>query len=342
MCGFTGFIGQNNPTILTEMNNRIIHRGPDAGESIILKDKVHFAHRRLSILDLSETGRQPMTSHDGKWTIIFNGEIYNFPQLKSELKRNWRGTSDTEILLEAFSEWGVEATLKKATGMFGFALLHHTENVLYLGRDRFGEKPVYYGELNGTFFFGSELKSFKPHPDFNPKISRSSLKSYFKYNYVPAPQSIYESIFKLKPGHYLEVKVDNLQFRETCYWDLKVQQPFKGSFQEASGELEKKLLSAVKMQMVSDVPLGAFLSGGVDSSLVVALMQAQSARPVKTFTIGFHEENFNEAGYAKEVAAHLKTDHTEFYVKPQDALDLIPKLPEIYDEPFADVSQIPT
>lgn len=344
MCGFVGFVGNKNLDALKAMSSAISHRGPDGENVALFEEKVHFAHRRLAIIDLSPAGSQPMASHNGKLSIAYNGEVYNFQSIKDELDRNWRGHSDTEVIIEAISQWGVKAALEKMTGMFAFAVYDSERRVVYLARDRFGEKPLYYGFCGENFFFGSELKSFKKHPDFNPGIDRKALKSFFKFNYIPAPLSIYEGISKLEPGCYLEYDLSTGKIKKEKYWDFS-KTMFGNStlkFSEASQQLELLLKNAVKNQMVSDVPLGAFLSGGIDSSLIVSLMQAQSEKPVKTFTIGFHEKNFNEALFAKKVAEHLGTEHFELYVSPHDALNVVPKLSQIYDEPFSDSSQIPT
>lgn len=342
MCGITGFIGPTNIDALKGMMNAIIHRGPDSGDVAIVDDVVHLAHRRLSIIDLSPTGHQPMESKDGRFIIVFNGEIYNYLDLKKEIKRDWRGHSDTEVLVESISEIGVEKTLSKIAGMFVFAVFDKRDKVLTIARDRFGEKPLYYSRQGNTFLFGSELKALVKHPSFTKKISRKALKAFFKYNYIPAPYSIYENVFKLRPAHFLTFDLKTNSFEEKRYWSIGKQTLFSGSYQDALNELERKLLRTVEEQMISDVPIGAFLSGGVDSSMVVALMQQKAAKKVKSFSIGFHEKKFNEAIFAAEVAKHLGTDHTELYVTPQDALAVVPKLPHIYDEPFSDSSQIPT
>lgn len=367
MCGFTGFLGgkpygdgPSATALLQRMADTLITRGPDdsgvwheaAGDSAI-----GLAHRRLSILDLSPAGHQPMACHAGRYVIAFNGEIYNHLDLRLELQAaghapTWRGHSDTETLLAGFLAWGVRATLQRCIGMFAFALWDKKDQLLTLGRDRLGEKPLYYGWQgqgeHASFLFGSELKALKQHPIFAAQIDRDALCLLMRHNYINAPHSIYQGIYKLLPGHLLTVSMRQHEPVLEEFWSLPemaqagVANPLTGSSEQITDELETLLKSAVRQQMLSDVPLGAFLSGGIDSSTVVALMQAQSSQPVKTFSIGFHEEGYNEAVHAKAVAKHLRTDHTELYVTPEQALDVIPKLPGLYCEPFADSSQIPT
>ncbi|MCJ8345948.1 asparagine synthase (glutamine-hydrolyzing) [bacterium] len=357
MCGITGFIdfkgqlGNKAISILKDMTDAIIHRGPDAdGHFICSKKRVALGHRRLSILDLSEAGAQPMVSRSQRYHIVFNGEIYNFKDLRKHLEslRNiqWRGHSDTEILLEYIEEYGFEKTLNDLNGMFAISLFDQEENKLYLARDRAGEKPLFFGKQGDFFFFGSELKSFLKHPAFKNEIDRDVLCSFLRHNYVPAPLCIYKGITKLAPGSYIELNIASSAFESKYYWnplekktDTKM---FQGSEAEAKSQLHELLVDAVNIRMEADVPLGAFLSGGVDSSLIVSLMQAQSEKKVKTFTIGFEEDQYNEAKFAQEVADHLKTDHTEMYVSSQQTLDVIPNLAKYWDEPFADSSQVPT
>ncbi len=334
------------------MANTLVHRGPDnSGTWFDQEVGIAFGHKRLSIIDVSVAGHQPMISADGQFVITYNGEVYNFQELRQELKKkghSFNGHSDTEVILASFVEWGVEASLEKFNGMFAFAVWDRRNRLLWLVRDRIGEKPLYYGVQNGTLFFASELKAIRAHPDFTPHVERNVLASFLRYSYVPAPYSIYRGIRKLLPGHYISLNSPTDTIQSQLYWSLEsvVQKgqhnPFSGSEEEAIDELEIRLKKTVKSRMVSDVPLGAFLSGGIDSSTIVALMQAQSDRPVNTFTIGFHEHEFNEAVHAKRIAEHLGTNHTELYVSQQEAIDVIPKLPEMYDEPFADSSQIPT
>lgn len=359
MCGISGFwdrFGQVSsdrlPIIVQQMSNALFHRGPDdSGIWVDASVGLALGHRRLSIVDLSPLGHQPMLSSDGRYVIVFNGEIYNFLELRGELEKfghRFRGHSDTEVMQACFSQWGVHAAVKRFNGMFAFALWDKVEQVFYLGRDRIGEKPLYYGFSNQTFLFASELKALKVHPDFQGEIDRNALASFLRYGYIPAPHSIYKGIYKLPPGTLLSWNGTNAEPQIVPYWSATaaaqtgVNYPFTGSEKEAVESLETLLKDAVAMRMIVDVPLGAFLSGGIDSSIIVALMQAQSCRSVKTFSIGFHEQEYNEAEHAKTVAHYLGCDHTEFYVTPEDALAVIPKLPSLYDEPFADISQIPT
>jgi len=330
------------------------HRGPD--DSGMWADGaagIALAHRRLSILDLSPSGHQPMVSPSGRFVIVFNGEIYNHLSLRQERgELPWRGHSDTETLLAGFEAWGVEATLQKTVGMFAIALWDREDRSLYLARDRMGEKPLYYGWQKNCFLFGSELKALKVHPAFEGEIDRDALTLLLRHNYVPAPHTIYKDIHKLLPGTMIRFSaVDGKTVVGDVpkpYWSMRsavdnsLADPFVGRDHEAVTSLEARLKQSIGLQMIADVPLGAFLSGGVDSSTVVALMQAQSSRPVKTFTIGFEEEGYNEAVYARAVAKHLGTDHTELYVSSDETRAVIPRLPTLYDEPFSDSSQIPT
>lgn len=365
MCGFSGFLSRSDigaaneaGRLLSAMGNTIVHRGPDSEGVWSDRDRgIGLVHRRLAIVDLSEAGHQPMVSEDGRYVLAFNGEIYNHSLLRAELERSglatvWRGHSDTESLLAGFLAWGVEATLKRSIGMFAIALWDRKNLVLTLARDRMGEKPLYYGwQGQGgaqVFLFGSELKALKAHPAFKGSVDRNALALLMRHNYIPAPYSIYQGIAKLEPGCLLSLSLAEPQPHVWKYWDTAavaregLANPFGGSTEQAVEELERLAKDAVRQQMIADVPLGAFLSGGIDSSTVVALMQAQSSRPVKTFTIGFNEEGYNEALHAKAVARHLGTEHTELYVTPEQAMAVIPRLPAIYDEPFSDSSQIPT
>lgn len=356
MCGITGLLSHQtvNSDHLSNMANAMPHRGPDdSGIWFDFDAGIGLAHRRLAILDLSPAGHQPMHSASERYVIAFNGEIYNHNKLRAELEKanlapHWRGHSDTETLLAAFETWGMEATLQRCIGMFAIALWDKQTQTLTLARDRLGEKPLYYGWQGDTFLFGSELKALKAHPAFQAEINRDALCLYMRHHYLPAPHSIYQDIHKLLPGTWLQVSRDQREPHIKTYWsgvDVSHQgkaQPFTGSPEDAVNALENLLKDAIGQQMMADVPLGAFLSGGTDSSTVVALMQAQSSQPIKTFSIGFHEELYNEAAHAKTVAQHLGTDHTELYVTPDDCMQVIPRLPTLYDEPFADSSQIPT
>lgn len=356
MCGITGFWAKEKAKegLALKMAARIQTRGPDdAGDWHSGDATLALAHRRLAIVDLSPAGHQPMATFCGQHVLAFNGEIYNHEDLRSELEAElgqikWRGHSDTEVLLCGLRHWGLELTLSKLNGMFAFAYWSERDEALFLARDRMGEKPLYFGKQNGTFLFGSELKALKAHPSFAADIDRDALALYMRHNYIPAPSSIYQNIHKLKPAHYVVVSNHGQNISEQrCYWDLKAVANDGLANQvtderQALDDLDSLLKDSVKRRMMADVPLGAFLSGGYDSTTVAALMQAQSTKPVKTFSIGFKEDAFNEAQYAKQVAEYLGTEHTELYVEPQQALDVIPKLPEIYDEPFSDSSQIPT
>ncbi|WP_140919909.1 asparagine synthase (glutamine-hydrolyzing) [Limnobaculum xujianqingii] len=357
MCGFSGFVNRGNfpidaELILKNMGDALFNRGPDSsGVWVERTAKLGFSHRRLAIVDLSSSGYQPAVSHSGKYVIAYNGEIYNHLELRNKLCNEffdiqWHGHSDTETLLTGFEHWGVQKTLEMSDGMFAFALFDREMNTLILGRDRMGEKPLYYGWQKEIFFFGSTIKSFKCHPDFIGEIDRESIATMLKYSYIPAPHSIYKDIYKLFPGHFITLNLDDYSIQTTEYWSVKSIckniKLFDGTENEAVLTLEKLLKKSVGQQMIADVPLGAFLSGGVDSSIIVALMQARSDTPVKTFSIGFHEEEYNEAIYAKRIAEHLGTQHTELYISPEDVLNTIPLLHEIYDEPFSDSSQIPT
>ncbi len=334
------------------MSTSLSHRGPeDEGVWVDPGTGIAFGHRRLSIIDLSPMGHQPMHSANGRYVITYNGEIYNFKALRQELEQlgeTFRGHSDTEIMLAAIARWGVEASLKKFNGMFAFGLWDREEQVLYLSRDRAGEKPLYYGWAGKTLLFGSELKALQQHPDFRGDIDRGAIAVYLRHNYIPAPHSIYKGIYKLPTGTFLAIRGFGSDASPKPYWSAKVaaedgiSNPFRGTEEEAVNQLDALLHDAVTMRMEADVPLGAFLSGGIDSSLIVAIMQANSSRPVKTFTIGFDNREYNEAEAAKLVARHIGTEHTELYVTPEEAMAVIPRLPTLYDEPFADSSQIPT
>ncbi|MCG2733741.1 MAG: asparagine synthase (glutamine-hydrolyzing) [Pseudodesulfovibrio aespoeensis] len=333
------------------MAGAIAHRGPDdSGSWADPGAGIALGHRRLSILDLSALGRQPMVSNCGRFVIAYNGEVYNFRTIRTELRalgHEFKGDSDTEVIVAGMAQWGVQEAVKRFVGMFAFALWDRGERALYLVRDRLGIKPLYYGRVANAFVFGSELKALRAFPGFCNDIDRGALSLYFRHNYIPAPHSIYQGVRKLEPGSILRVQPGGepsviRYWSADEVWDRGLQAPFAGSMDEGAERLHDLLADAVGLRMISDVPIGAFLSGGIDSSLVVALMQAQSSRPVKTFSIGFREQEFDEAHYAKAVAAHLGTDHTELYVTAEDMLSVIPLLPKIWDEPFADSSQIPT
>ncbi len=361
MCGIAGFYAPHGcnegeaSSNLIRMRDRLIHRGPDdPGMWIDPVAGIALAHRRLSIIDPTPAGLQPMTSKSGRYVVVFNGEIYNHQELRKQLEElgvsGWRGHSDTETLLAAIDSWGLEAALKATVGMFALGLWDRQTRCLSLARERIGEKPLYYGWQNGVLLFGSELKALRSHPAFRSEIDESVLPQYLRHGYISAPQSVWKGIRKLSAGCI--VSCDSTQtdsaLEPTPYWSLAdaisngQANPFQGTDEDAINAFESQLSQAVSDQMVADVPLGAFLSGGIDSSTIVALMQAQSSRPIKTFTIGFDEAGYNEAEHAKAVAAHLGTDHTELYVKSSHAQDLIPRLPEIYDEPFGDGSALPT
>ncbi len=358
MCGFAGVLSKNktllNPNLINRMTETINHRGPDAfGFWSSDKDGIALGHRRLSILDLSKAGNQPMKLEKGRYVLVYNGEIYNHKQIRTKIiNHNWLGSSDTETLLVAFEQLGIKETIQHCVGMFSFAVWDKIKKVLIIGRDRMGEKPIYYGwqglGKNECFLFGSELKAIKCHPSFSAEINRNSLCLLMRYNYISSPHSIYQRIFKLKPGHLLKVSFCIKEPTIEPYWSLidiaksnNVLHYF-GSEKEKVDELENLLKDVIKQQMVADVPIGAFLSGGIDSSVIVAIMQNQSSNPVNTFTIGFDDKIYNEAFHAKQIAKHLGTNHNELYISPQKALEIIPDLPRVYCEPFADSSQIPT
>jgi asparagine synthase (glutamine-hydrolysing) len=358
MCGIAGILGNGYDPSLREvavaMADTMVRRGPDsAGAWSDEECGIALAHRRLAVLDLSPAGHQPMQSRDGRYVVSFNGEIYNHLELRAELARArglhaWHGTSDTETLLEAVAAWGVAPTLAKLRGMFAFGLWDAERRTLTLARDPLGEKPLYYGNVGGRFAFASEIKAIQVVPGWKPELDSEALDFYTRYSYVPAPASIFRNLRKLEAGTLLAVRSEDLaEAAPRHYADLR-QRPVgtlewsPRSDEEASSELEARIFGSVRERMLSDVPLGALFSGGIDSTTVVALMQRASPRPVKTFTVGFDERGFNEAAHAARLAAYLGTDHHEIYVRPQDALDVIPDLPEIWDEPFADPSQLPS
>ncbi len=364
MCGVAGFLidsefssSMNYESVIKKMTDSIKHRGPDdSGSWNSLPDGISLGHRRLSILDLSEAGHQPMESSYGRFVIAFNGEIYNHLQIRSEIEKSnknisWRGHSDTETILRAFETFGIEDSIKKFIGMFALSLWDRKNKILTLARDRLGEKPMYYGWQNTAngrvFLFGSELKALKSFPNIDLRVDRGSLSLFLKHAYIPNPYSIYENIFSLEPGQILQVSLLNKEPKTFSYWDASEiikkgsTKEYKGTPKEAVKDLKNLLRHTIKSQMISDVPLGAFLSGGIDSSTVVSIMQEQSDLPVKTFTIGFNEKGFDEAKYAKSIADHLGTDHTELYINANDAMKVIPDMHSVYCEPFADPTQIP-
>jgi len=368
MCGLAGMLLPGPVTeqaalegLARRMGDALVHRGPDdsgvwadAGRGIAL------AHRRLSILDLSPLGHQPMASNDGRYVLAYNGEVYNFAALRAELEalgHTFRGHSDTEVLLAAFVAWGLDETLQRANGMFAIALWDHAEQCLWLARDRVGKKPLYYGWAGDALVFGSELKALWQHPDFDNDIDRDALTLLLRLDYIPAPHCIHERCFKLMPGRALRLDAAAVAAgaaahrpdqQQVPFWNARermqqaLAQPFRGSDDEAEAQLDAVLRDAVALRMVADVPVGVFLSGGTDSSVVAALMQAQSASPIHSFSIGFQGSDHDEAPLAKALAQHLGTDHTELYVSGADALAVVPQLPAMFDEPFADASQVPT
>lgn len=372
MCGISGYLQPSSREIETNvirsMTDKLHHRGPD-DSGFWCDDAIGLAlgHRRLAIIDLSTNGHQPMESASGRFVLVFNGELYNYREVAGQLRKmghSFRGQSDTEVLLAAIEEWGVTKAIQSFTGMFAIALWDRSENLLYLTRDRIGKKPLYYGWSGGAFMFASELKALKPHPGFFGEIDSGAVHLALRHGFIPAPWSIYKGFFKLTPGTILALRPENCRsipanfspFPEdqlrlispAPYWDLRQvaqegkQEPFSGSLEEASFCLEEILYDAVKTRMISDVPLGAFLSGGLDSSTIVALMSKISKEPVRTFSIGFREESHNEAEHAKTIASHLGCKHTEVILSANDALEVVPLLPAMFDEPFADSSQIPT
>ncbi len=361
MCGIAGFLLReprlDEDTLLSSayrMTDTLKHRGPDgAGVWVDGACGIALGHRRLSIQDLSDAGKQPMVSACGRYVVTYNGEIYNFRELRRELEQQgqrFRGHSDTEVLLAAISEWGLARALQRASGMFAFALWDRRERALTLVRDRVGKKPLYWGWCGGSFLFGSELKALRAHPAFDAEIDRDALGLLLQYAWIPGPASIFAGIRKLSAGSYLRVTRESRpeDAVPSVYWSAREvaergeAEPFRGSLSEAVDALETLLREAVAGRMIADVGLGALLSGGIDSSTVAALMQVESERPAKTFSIGFREPRYDEAQHARAVAEHLGTEHTELYVTHRETMDVIPSLPSLYDEPFADASQIPT
>ena len=351
MCGICGFYSKQNITLeqLTEMNDTLYHRGPDDSGVEIYAGKegysIGLAQRRLSILDLSPLGHQPMHSVDQRLSIAYNGEIYNFQELREELKDYpFKSHCDTEVILAAYLKWGI-ACVDRFNGMFAIALYDREDESLYLVRDRIGKKPLYYLEDEGNLVFASELKPIMKYPGFQKKIRQELLNRYLVHQYINAPDTIFENVYKLEPGavyHFQKGKKNKWK-----YWDIatvygKNKNNFKGSFEDAKEELKKKLNDSIEMRMIADVPLGTFLSGGYDSSLMTAMAQSKSEKPVKTFSIGFEDKKYNEAIYAKDVANYLGTEHTEMYISEAEMFELIEDMTDYYDEPFADSSQIPS
>jgi asparagine synthase (glutamine-hydrolysing) len=359
MCGITGLWHRTNATApqgqadleatVTAMAATLAVRGPDDAASWCDADAgLALGFRRLAIVDLTTAGRQPMQSASGRTVIVFNGEIYNAEDMRQELagrQIHWRGHSDTEVLLEAIEAWGLTAALQRTNGMFALGLWDRAERTLTLARDRLGKKPLYWSDRNGLVLFGSQPRALMAHPAFDRQLDRNALCAYLRHNAMPSPHTVFAGMRQVAPGHLVRITA-NGQPLIMAWWRLADvvtdARPFRGTLTDASHALETVLGDAVKQRMIADVPLGAFLSGGIDSSAVVALMQKQSSRPVKTFTIGYHEPAFDESTYAADVARHLGTDHTSLMIEPADALALVPRLPDIYDEPFADASQIPT
>jgi len=357
MCGIAGYISKDSTSELEQntvyMLDAIQHRGPDdSGVWIDSRSGVALGHRRLSVIETSIAGHQPMISNCGRYVIVFNGEIYNHLSLRESLNVNfdWKGGSDTETILECISKLGLKEALKLSVGMFAFALWDNENKTLSLARDRLGEKPLFYGWCQGQFVFASELKAFKKLPQFNNPINRDALSLYFQFSNIPSPHSIFEDIFKIEPGHFVTLKRSELNqkiIKETSYWSL-IDEARKGrknlimNEDKAIKMVDLELRKSLSEQSIADVPLGAFLSGGIDSSLIVSLLQSQSDKPIQTFTVGFDEKQFDESIYAKAVASHLKTEHHEIRVTSKEAISVIERLPELYDEPFSDSSQIPT
>lgn len=367
MCGLTGYLEkvgysriiENHEVVLQSMTNALIHRGPDdEGIKVDHENGIYLGHRRLSIQDLSKNGHQPMLSHSKRYLIAFNGEVYNFKSLRDEIKLlnkdiNFMGGSDTEVILAAIETWGIKESLNKFNGMFAFALFDKQDKKLFLARDRVGEKPLYYGFENNYFLFSSELKSLRRHPSWTGRINKAALSAYLKYSFVPTPLSIYDNFYKLEPGHLMEVSLDDFnrgvkKFKSYPYWDLlsiteeNLTSEFKGSLKSAISKTDDLLQESVDLRTISDVPVGTFLSGGIDSSLISSIASHLSSTKIQTFSVGFNEEEFNEAKEAKEISNHLSTDHYEIKVSEKDLLDDFPYIATVYDEPFADSSQLPT
>jgi asparagine synthase (glutamine-hydrolysing) len=362
MCGFVGFVAdqaipaEDYEALINKMADTIFLRGPDDyGSWVSNPNNLALGFRRLAIQDISQAGHQPMHSFDERYTVCFNGEIYNHLEIRKSIEDkfpqlSWRSHSDTETILYAIHVWGIENALKLISGMFALAVWDDDLKTLTLARDRFGEKPLYYGWSGQSFIFGSQLKAFKVFPSFQNKVSKIALAKYLKFNYVPSPLSIYEDVFKLEPGCYIEITEKNIQDRDIHviqYWSLQetISQSKKNVMLDENDVIKKlqlQLKKTISDQMLSDVPLGAFLSGGIDSSLIVSIMQEQSSQPIKTIPIGLEDQTYDESKHAKKIAEYLGTDHRELIVTAKDAQEVIKLLPDLYDEPFADSSQIPT
>lgn len=354
MCGIAGYISKIKQfdDLIRGMIDKISYRGPDSdGVWFDRESNVAFGHKRLAILDLSESGHQPMVSHSGRFTIVLNGEIYNYLELKEELLKyniNWRGSSDTEVLLELIEKEGLDIALDKCIGMFAFALYDSLDKKIYIARDRMGEKPLFYFYNGQSFVFSSELKPIMLYPEFKKELNYEALSEYLNLSYINHPNSIFESTYKVRPGYYLEFDIKSFSYNEKCYWDIKKYAKYNTgietelSYEDSVNELEKLIEKSIEMQMRTDVPFGAFLSGGVDSSLVVSLMQKNSHKNINTFSIGFEDKKYDESVYAKKVANHIGTNHTELILNNNDLNHVIEFIPKMYDEPFADSSQIPT
>jgi len=353
MCGFAGFLDLTQATpdreqVVRAMAATLLHRGPDDdGAWVDDAAGIALGFRRLAIIDLTPQGHQPMASHDGRWVISFNGEIYNHAALRARLGDDlaWRGHSDTEVLLQAVSAWGVEAALAEFDGMFAFALWDRQERTLTLARDRFGEKPLYWTRAGGSLLFGSELKSLRAHPAWKGGIDRDALALFMRLGWIPAPHTIHPGVFKLDPGHLMRVRDGQVAIQP--YWSAadcaaRMESTFSGGAEQAADRLEELLRASVALRMQADVPVGVFLSGGIDSSITAALMRQLSAEPVHSFTIGFDQSGLDESPHARAVADQLGTVHTEVRIGDAEALALVPRLPALYDEPFADAAALPT
>lgn len=356
MCGIAGFCSRkvNSVELIESMMDAIIHRGPDDGMYYIDESTgVTLGHRRLAIIDLSQMGAQPMTSADNRFVIAYNGEIYNAEDIRLKLIKEYsgirfRGSSDTEVLLEAIVRWGLERACQEAVGMFALVLYDKDKKTISFARDRIGEKPLYYGYIGGELVFASDLSAIVRHPNFENKIAEHVIDEYLRYGYISAPRSIYENIYKLRPGTIITMEYPYHQADELVYYDTKslyeegLKNPYEGSYDEAVDALDALLRTSVKRQMISDVPLGAYLSGGIDSATIVALMQDMCTRPVETFTIGFQDKKYDESNEASIIADYLSTSHTSLLVTEQELVDIVPKLSDIFSEPMGDSSQIPT